>query len=363
MKILVINPGSTSTKISLFEDDTSLFEVSEFHDAPVLLKFPTVNDQVAFRKQVVLDILQRNGYKPEQVEVFVGRGGSAYPQKAGVMPIDERLYRDTWDAVGGSEHAAKLGVLLAYELCNEFGGKMFTVNPTNTDELCDYARMTGIAGVYRNAQSHVLNQKAVARFHASTLGKKYEDCRFVVAHIDGGITINAHDCGRMVDGNVGSGGDGPFTPTRIGSVPVLNLLDYMEGHSLDEVRLLCSRAGGFVSHFGTSNAAKVHEMVAAGDRKAVLVWNSMIYQICKEIGAMSAVLCGKVDGILLTGGLVRFGDIVDGIRSRCVWIAPITVYPGEMEQEEMAGAVLRVLRGEDEAHTYTGEPVWKGFGF
>ena len=363
MKILVINPGSTSTKISLFEDDTSLFEESEFHDAPVLLKFPTVNDQVAFRKQVVLDILQRNGYKPEQVEVFVGRGGSAYPQKAGVMPIDERLYQDTWDAVGGSEHAAKLGVLLAYQLCNEFGGKMFTVNPTNTDELCDYARMTGIAGVYRNAQSHALNQKAVARFHASTLGKKYEDCRFVVAHIDGGITINAHDCGRMVDGNVGSGGDGPFTPTRIGSVPVLNLLDYMEGHSLDEVRLLCSRAGGFVSHFGTSNAAKVHEMVEAGDRKAVLVWNSMIYQICKEIGAMSAILSGKVDGILLAGGLVRFGDIVEVIRSRCGWIAPITIYPGEMEQEEMAGAVLRVLRGEDEAHVYTGEPVWKGFEF
>ena len=363
MKILVINPGSTSTKISLFEDDTSLFEVSEFHDAPVLLKFPTVNDQVAFRKQVVLDILQRNGYTPEQVEVFVGRGGSAYPQKAGVMPIDERLYQDTWDAVGGSEHAAKLGVLLAYELCNEFGGKMFTVNPTNTDELCDYARVTGIAGVYRNAQSHVLNQKAVARFHASTLGKKYEDCRFVVAHIDGGITINAHDCGRMVDGNVGSGGDGPFTPTRIGSVPVLNLLDYMEGHSLDEVRLLCSRAGGFVSHFGTSNSTQVHEMVEAGDRKAVLVWNSMIYQICKEIGAMSAVLCGKVDGILLTGGLVRFVDIVDGIRSCCGWIAPITIYPGEMEQEEMAGAVLRVLRGEDEAHVYTGAPIWKGFEF
>ena len=363
MKILVINPGSTSTKVSLFEDDTSLFEESEFHDAPVLLKFPTVNDQVAFRKQVVLNILKRNGFTPELVDIFVGRGGSAYPQKAGVMPIDERLYRDTWDAVGGSEHAAKLGVLLAYELCNEFSGRMFTVNPTNTDELCDYARMTGIAGVYRNAQSHVLNQKAVARFHANTLGKKYEDCRFVVAHIDGGITINAHDCGRMVDGNVGSGGDGPFTPTRIGSVPVLSLLDYMEEHSLDEVRLLCSRAGGFVSHFGTSNSAKVQEMVEAKDRKAVLVWNAMIYQICKEIGAMSAVLCGKLDGILLTGRLAGYRDVEDGIRNRCGWIAPITVYPGEMEQEEMASAVLRVLRGEDEAHAYTGEPVWKGFGF
>ena len=362
MKILVINPGSTSTKVSLFEDDTSLFEESEFHDAPVLLSFPTVNDQVSFRKQVVLDILQRNGVTPKQVDVFVGRGGSAFPQKAGVMLIDERLYRDTWDAVGGSEHAAKLGVLLAYELSREFGGKMFTVNPTNTDELSDVARMTGICGVYRNAQSHVLNQKAVARYHANTLGKKYEDCRFVVAHIDGGITINAHDCGRMVDGNVGSGGDGPFSPTRIGSVPVLSLLDYLEGHSLDEVRLLCSRAGGFVSHFGTSNSAKIHELVEAGDRKAVLIWNAMIYQICKEIGAMSAVLFGKADGILLTGRLAGYRDVADGIRSRCGWIAPITVYPGEMEQEEMAGAILRVLRGEDEAHTYTGEPVWKGFG-
>lgn len=363
MKILVINPGSTSTKISLFEDDNLLFEESEFHDAPVLLQYPSVNDQVPFRRQVVLDILQKNGYTPGDVDVFVGRGGSAYPQRAGVIPIDHRLYIDTLNAVGGSEHPAKLGVLLAYELCTEFGGQMFTANPTNVDELCDYARMTGIAGVYRNAQTHALNQKAVARYHAGSIGRRYDECRFVVAHIDGGITINAHDCGRMVDGNVGSGGDGPYTPTRIGSVPVLSLLDYLEQHSIEEVRLMCSRAGGFVSHFGTSDANKIHSMVEAGDRKAVLVWNSMIYQICKEIGAMSAVLCGKVDGILLTGGLVCFNDIVEGIRSRCGWIAPITVYPGEMEQGELAGAVLRVLRGEEEAHPYTGEPVWKGFDF
>ena len=363
MKILVINPGSTSTKLSLFADETLLFEESEFHDAPVLLQYPTVNDQVPFRKQVVLTVMRKHGVSPEDVDVFVGRGGSAYPQRAGVTPIDEWLYRDTWNAVGGSEHAAKLGVLLAYELCMEYGGKMFTLNPTNIDELCDYARMTGIAGVYRNAQTHALNQKAVARFHANSIGKRYEDCRFVVAHIDGGVTINAHDHGRMVDGNVGSGGDGPYAPTRIGSVPVLCLMDYMERHTPEEVRLLCSRAGGFVSHFGTSNADAVHRMVEAGDRKATLVWNAMIYQICKEIGAMSAVLCGNVDGILLTGGLVRFDDIVEGVRARCGWIAPIAVYPGEMEQEELAGAVLRVLRGEETAHPYTREPVWKGFDF
>lgn len=362
-KLLVINPGSTSTKLSLFEDDSLLFEESEFHDASVLLQYPSVDDQVPFRKQVILNMLQRHGYTPADVDVFVGRGGSAHPQRAGVMPIDERLYLDTLHAVGGSEHAAKLGVLLAYELCTEYGGKMFTLNPTNTDELCDYARMTGIAGVYRSAQSHALNQKAVAAYHARSMHRRYEDCRFVVAHIDGGVTIGAHDRGKMIDCNVGAGGDGPYSPTRIGSVPVLFLLDYLEEHSLDEVRLMCSRAGGFVSHFGTSDAKKIHSLVEAGDRKATLVWNAMIYQICKEIGAMSAVLSGKVDGILLTGGLVRYNDIVEGIRSGCGWIAEITVYPGEMEQEEMAGAVLRVLRGEESSHPYTGEPVWKGFDF
>lgn len=363
MRILVINPGSTSTKISVFDDAREIFEESQFHDAPVLLQYKTVNDQVPFRKQVVLDILAKHGIEPRSIEVYVGRGGSAYPQRAGVTVIDDRLYKDTLDAVGGSEHAAKLGVLLAYELCNEYGGKMYTADPTNIDELCDYARVTGIDGVYRNAQTHALNQKAVARYHAKKIGRPYEECNFVVAHIDGGVTINAHEHGRMIDGNVGSGGDGPFSPTRIGSVPVLPLLDYIEAHSVEEVRLMCSRAGGFVSHFGTSDSDKVHRMVEEGDPKACLVWNSMIYDVCKSIGAMSSVLCGEVDGILLTGGLMRFDDILETIQKRCGWIAPITVYPGEMEQEALAHAVLHVIRGEHEANIYTGEPVWKGFSF
>ena len=175
------------------------------------------------------------------------------------------------------------------------------------------------------------------------------------------ITVNAHDHGRMTDGNVGAGGDGTFTPTRIGSVPVLPLLDYIESHSLQEVRTMCSRSGGFVSYFGTSDAKTVHGLVEQGDPKAVLVWNAMIYQICKQIGAMSAVLEGKVDGILLTGGLVRYADIVEGIRRRCEWIAPITAYPGEMEQKALAYGVLKVLHGEEAAIHYSGKPVWEGF--
>lgn len=363
MKLLIINPGSTSTKISVFDEYTELFEQSVFHDAPVLLQFDHVNGQVPLRKQVIIDILKSHGLTPADIDVYVGRGGGAYPQRTGVTYIDETLYKDTWDGVGGSEHAAKLGVLLAYELCKEYGGQMYTLNPTNIDEYNDYARLTGIKGVYRNAQAHPLNQKAIAEAHAESMGKKYEDCNFVVAHIDGGITINAHDHGRMTDGNVGAGGDGAFTPTRIGSVPVLPLLDYIEAHSIQEVRTMCSRSGGFVSYFGTSDAKVVHRLVEENDPKAVLVWNTMIYQCCKQIGAMSTVLEGKVDGILLTGGLVRYADIVEGIRRRCGWIAPITVYPGEMEQQAMAYAVLKVLHGETEAIRYPGKPVWEGFPF
>ncbi len=361
MKLLVINPGSTSTKVSLYEDRQVLFEENLFHDAPELLSFATVNDQMDFRKNVVLSLLKKHGFAPEEVDVFIGRGGSAHSQREGVTRIDERLYRDTVLAVGGSDHPAKLGVMLAWELGKTYGRESFTLDPTNVDELSDVARLTGIRGVYRNAQFHVLNQKAVARRHALLLGKRYEDCNFIVAHVDGGITVNAHLAGRMVDGNVGAGGDGPYTPTRIGSVPVLPLMDYVDRHSTDDVRRMCSRSGGFVSMFGTADGDAIHALVLRGDPKAVLVWQGMIYQTGKMIGEMAAVLHGKADGILLTGGYMRFSDVVEGLKEMCGWIAPVTVYPGEMEQEALALAVYEALRGEREIHSYPGKPVWNGF--
>ena len=360
-KLLIINPGSTSTKISVYENEKSLFEKSRFHDAPVLLRYPHVNDQVPFRYAVILEMLKEGGVDPAEIDVVVGRGGSACTQPSGVTRIDRKLYDDTLAAVGGSEHAAKLGVLLAWKFSLEYHRDAYTLNPTNVDEYCDYARLTGIRGVFRFGHSHVLNQKAVAEAHAESIGRRYEDCRFIVAHIDGGVTVGAHDHGRMIDGNMGADGEGAFSPTRIGYVPVLALLDYLQDHPLDDVRRMCSRSGGFVSLFGTSNSDTIHAMVERGDKKAVLVWNTMIYQICKNIGEMSAVLCGKVDAILLTGGLMRFDDIAEGIRERCGWIAPIHVYPGEMEQDALALSVLKVLRGQAKALTYTGKPVWQGF--
>lgn len=360
-KLLIINPGSTSTKISLFNNDVSLFERSRFHDAPILLQYPHVNDQIPFRYKVIMDILKEENVDPAEIDVFVGRGGSACTQPGGVTRIDQKLYDDTEAAVGGSEHAAKLGVMLAWKFAQTYRKSAYTLNPTNVDEYCDYARLTGIRGLYRVSHSHVLNQKAVAEAHAERMGKRYEDCRFIVGHIDGGITVSAHEHGRMIDGNMGADGEGAFTPTRIGYIPVLALLDYIEAHSIEEVRRMCSRSGGFVSLFGTSDSDTIHALVEQGDRKATLVWNTMIYQICKMIGEMSAVLCGRVDAILLTGGLMRFDDIIEGIRTRCGWIAPVHVYPGEMEQEALALPVLKVLRGQAEAMTYSGKNVWQGF--
>lgn len=362
-RLLIINPGSTSTKISVYDDDKCLFTESVFHDAPELLRYPTTNDQMPFRTAVIMDILKRHDIEIKTINVWVGRGGCAYSQKSGVMEIDKALVEDTASDKGGSDHPAKLGVMLAYQFGTKYGGAMYTLNPTNVDELCPYARITGIKGVYRRAQTHVLNQKAVAKIHAKSIGKTYETCSFIVCHIDGGITITAHKNGKMIDSTEGAGGDGPFTPTRLGSIPVMEIANFAQEHGTEVLKTMCSRSGGFVSHFGTSDARKVHAMKENGDEKATLIWDAMVYQICKSIGAMAAVLDGHVDAIILTGGLVRYDDIPAMIRAKCSFIAPVVTYPGEVEQEELAGAALDVLRGKEKAFRYTGKPVFQGFAW
>ena len=360
-RLLVINPGSTSTKVSLFEDETPVFERNLFHEASELLKFSHVNDQMPFRRGVILDMLRSEGVDPDTIDAFVGRCGGTHSQPSGVIRVDQNLYDDAVRGVDGSEHPAKLGVMLAWRFAEEFGKSAFTLNATTVDEFNDCARLTGVKGLYRFSHMHCLNQKAVAEFHAGKIGRRYEDCNFIVAHIDGGITVAAHERGRMVDGNMGADGEGAFTPTRIGSLPVLTVLNYLETHSVDELRLRCTRSGGFVDFFGTSNSDTIHALVEKGDRKATLVWNTMIYQVSKMIGEMAAVLCGKADGIILTGGLVRFADVVEGIERRCGFIAPVSTYPGEMEQEALGLSALKVLRGEVAPLTYSGRDVWQGF--
>ncbi len=358
-RILVINPGSTSTKLSMFADETCLFTESVFHDSSILSAFPTINDQLACRMEVVHAFLKARGIDLTGVDAIIGRGGGCYSVPGGIYAVDDRLVRDTREAKGGIVHASMLGVQMVKALGDVYGGALLMMDPPCVDELCDLARVTGVRGVYRKSAVHVLNLKETARRHAKREGRRYEEMNFIVCHIDGGISVTAHEKGRIIDGNNASGGEGPFTPTRMGSMALTDVIDL--GCSAQELRALCSHAGGLTSHFGTSNADTVHALVERGDVRAVRVWQAMIYQICKEIGAMAAALSGRVDGILLTGGLLRFDDVLDGIRSRCGFIAPVTAYPGEFEQEAMAAGALRVLRGEEAALTYPGKPVWDGF--
>lgn len=360
-RILVINPGSTSTKLSLFENERNLFTTDVFHDSSVLRKFPTINDQLDYRMEVVRDFVKENAIDLTGVDAIVGRGGGCCSVSSGIYLIDDRLIQDTKEAKGGLYHASMLGVQMAREMHRQYGGILLMMDPPVVDELCDSARITGIKGIYRRTATHALNLKETARRHAASLGKRYEDCNFIVCHIDGGITITAHQRGRMIDANDGGGGEGPFTPTRMGSMAVTDLIRSFMDKTPEEMRSLCSQTGGLSSHFGTSNSDTVHRMVEENDPQAVRVWNAMIYQIIKWIGSMSTVLKGKVDGILLTGGLLRFEDVGKQIKESCEWIAPVSIYPGEFEQEAMASGALRVLRGEEAARVYPGKPVWSGF--
>lgn len=361
-RIFIINPGSTSTKVSLFRDETCLFTEDVFHDSKVLLTFSTINDQLDYRMEVVRGFIEDHSIDLRGIDAIVGRGGGCYSVPGGTYEVDDRLIRDTREAKGGLYHSSMLGVQMAARVQKLFGGRVFMVDPPVVDELQDLARITGVRGVYRRAISHALNLKATARRHAEKLGRPYEKLDLIVCHIDGGISVTAHHHGRMIDGNDAGGGEGPFTPTRMGTMAVTDVNRYLRGKTEEEIRDLCSQAGGLTSHFGTSDSNAVHRLAEAGDRRAVLVWNAMIYQICKYIGSMAAVLHGHVDGIVLTGGLLRFPEVEATIRESCGWIAPVTAYPGELEPEAMALGALRVLRGEEEAKRYPGKPVWNGFG-
>ena len=360
-RILVINPGSTSTKLSMFENEKCLFTEDVFHDSSILKTFPTINDQLDYRMEVVRQFLKDGQIDLTGVDAIVGRGGGCCSVEGGIYQIDDRLIQDTKEARGGLYHSSMLGVQMAEVLHRQYGGLLVMMDPPVVDELCDLARMTGVDGIYRRAVSHALNLKATARKHAASLGRRYEDCNLIVCHIDGGISITAHQKGRMIDGNDAGGGEGPFTPTRMGSMAVTDVLRYFQDKTEEEIRSLCSQTGGLSSYFGTSNSDTVHRMMEEGDPKAERVWKAIIYQVIKYIGSMSTVLKGQVDGIVLTGGLLRFPDVLEQIRESCEWIAPVTAYPGELEQEAMAAGALRVLRGEEEAKVYPGHPVWSGF--
>lgn len=363
-KVLTINPGSTSTKIALFEGENCLFSKNVSHDAKELDKFQSLPEQLPYRRDTILQLLNEAGVRLDDVDVFVGRGGGLLAMEGGTYEVTDLMLDHARNSANGVIHPAGLGPQLAREFAEQYGAKAMVVNPPDVDELQDLARMTGIKGVNRIIHLHALNLKETAIRHSkNVMNEKYEECNYVVCHIGGGISVSAHRKGKMIDGYDIVGGEGPMAPTRCGSISVANLLSYMKENNLDiaDVKKLCTRTGGFVSHAGISDALELTVRAKNGDKYAEMLWNTMIYQIEKCIGSMAAVLHGEVDGILLGGGMVYNEDLVAQITEACSFIAPVTAYPGEFEMEAMAAGAIRVLNGEENLKVYTGKKVWDGF--
>lgn len=354
MKILVINPGSTSTKISVFDEEKEIFSKNIAHSREELAPFSKISDQLDFRKEIVLSTLKETGFKIEDFNAVAARGGNTHPLESGVYRVNEKMVEDLLSLQYGA-HPSNLAAPIAFEIAKSIGIPSYTVDPVIVDEMEPVAKICGIKGIRREAKDHPLNQKAAAREAAKSLNKKYEECNFIVAHLGGGISCASHRKGRIIDVNNALNGDGPFSPERAGNIPNIAIVDIcLSGkYTKDEILKMLAGAGGIVSHLGTNSLVEVEKKIEQGDNYAELVFESMCYQIAKEIGMHAAVLKGKVDGIVLTGGLANSERLVDTIKDYVSFIAPIFVYAGEHEMEALAKGVLRVERGEEVEKKYT----------
>ena len=357
--VLAINPGSTSTKVALFCDETAVFRVSIDHTPEELSQFSTLEQQKPFRTQKVMELLKQYRIEPAQIDAFVGRGGGQETMEGGTYNINELMYEHARICYR-AKHPAVLGSQIAADLAKQAGKPSFVVNPPIVDEFIPEARITGVKGIYRRSHVHALNQKEIAIRYAASCARAYEEMNLIVAHLGGGISVTAHRKGRMIDSNDCLGSSGAFAPTRCGSVPALDWMKCITSgeYSLNEIHDLVTKNGGLVSHLGTSDVRVVRERIAQGDGYAKVVLDAMVLQIEKEIGAMSAVLKGRVDAIVLTGGISHDKELTGQIRSDMGYLAPVVVCPGEFEMEAMASGALRVLRGQEQAKEYTGQPVW-----
>lgn len=352
-RLLVINPGSTSTKIGIYDNEKCVFEETLRHDADELEKYPKIIDQFDFRRETILNTLDNAGINISKLNAVVGRGGVLRPIPGGTYDVNDVMLNDLRSGKFG-QHASNLGGIIAEKIASPLNIPAFIVDPVVVDELQPVARVSGIPEIERKSIFHALNQKAVARRVAKDLGKKYEECKFVVTHMGGGITVGAHSHGRVIDVNNGLHGEGPFSPERAGTLPIGDLvaLSFSGKYFAGEIMRMLVGHGGLVGYLGTNDARKVEEMIASGDEKAALVYDAMAYQVAKEIGAYSVVLEGNIDAIILTGGLAYGTMFTDAIAKRVNWIAPVKVYPGENELQALAEGGLRVLRGEEESKTY-----------
>jgi butyrate kinase len=353
-RILAINPGSTSTKIAVFEDNKVLFTKNIKHKSEELAPFHTLIDQYPFRKEIILKELREANINIQTLNAVIGRGGLVKPIPSGVYEVNHYMLEDLRIGRLG-QHASNLGGILADDIARLIpGAKAFIADPVVVDELNDVARFAGHPKFERISIFHALNQKAIARMHANAVGKKYEELNLVVAHLGGGISVGAHKQGKVIDVNNALDGEGPFSPERTGTLPVAALakLCFSGEYTLDEIKKMITGKGGFVAYLNTNDAYEVEQRIKNGDEFATKVHHAMAYQVGKTIAEMSAVLHGNVDAILLTGGIAYDKDFVDYVKEMVSFIAPVVLYPGEDEMKALAMNALMVMRDEIKPKEY-----------
>lgn len=353
-KILVINPGAGSTRIACFEDEKMIFEENLRHAAGELLKFEHVVDQHAWRKEQILTGLKNAGCDLGSLDAIVGRGGPFKPLASGTYRVNDRLIADIRAGNYQSEHPSLLGAVIAREIAGPLGIESYFVDPVSVDEFWDPARFSGLKEIKRKALSHALNVRMTAKRAARELGRPYSECNFVIIHLGTGITVASHLHGKQVDSS-NANEDGPFSPQRTGSLPTIPLVElcFSGRYQPAELKKKLLREGGMLSYLGTDDIAAIEKRIAQGDPDAAAAYEAMIYQIAKETGAYAVVLKGKVDAIVITGGIAHSDKFVARLKEWIGFLCPVVfVYPGEGEMESLAMGVLRVLRGEEEAREY-----------
>ncbi|MFA5576162.1 MAG: butyrate kinase [Tissierellaceae bacterium] len=352
MRILVINPGGTSTKIAVFEDKQELFMKNISHTQDDLRDYRTVFQQYKYRKDLITAALEENSFSMETFDSVVGRGGLMKAIAGGVYEIGDRMIEDLENSING-EHASNLGAVLAKSIGEEWGIPSFIVDPVSVDEFQDISRITGISDIEKSSWLHALNHKAVCRKTAEEMGGRYEDYNFIVAHLGSGISIVAHEKGKMIDGS-GGRSDGPFSPERSGGLltyPLIKLC-YSGKYTEEEMVNKVSNIGGIYDYLGTKDLIEVERRVEEGEERASLIMNAFIYQIAKEIAMYGASLYGKVDRIILTGGIAHSHLVTAKVSERVEYLAQVKIIPGEMEMEALALGAIRVLSGQEKAKIY-----------
>lgn len=353
-QILAINPGSTSTKIAVYNNTKVVFLKSIQHSNEKLGEFEKIGDQYEFRKDIILEELQHANIEINEIEAVVGRGGLVRPIKSGIYVINEQMKKDLQEGILG-QHASNLGGLIADDIAKTLPkARAFITDPVVVDEMNKVAKIAGHPDYKRISIFHALNQKATARAYARLLNTRYEELNLIIAHMGGGISVGAHQKGRVIDVNNALDGEGPFSPERSGTLPAGQLVDscFKEGSTLEEVRKKIVGEGGLMSYFGTNSAYQIELMAMDGDEDARMIQDAMSYQVAKEIGAMATVLNGEVDGIILTGGIANNPMVVEYIKKMVTFIAPVIIYPGEDEMHALAMNGLMVLKGEVEPKRY-----------